>query len=909
LDLLKKALALILLAIPAYGGDILVSQFGGLNTQDNPAVIDPSASQDLINVNITPGGKAVFKRDGYGLFQTLPINTSTTSVHGGYHFQDINGNDIQLWGNDSELAASVGDAAFIKIATGTVGATWQCTDSQGSAYCFTSSRDTVVKTDGSVSGTSYTTIPKGTMGAFTPTRLLVSGVLGSENTIYYSAENTFTNFTTGINATDPSSEIIASPGSRITHIAYYLGKWFWWKDQSFGYITGTGQYDITVTIASNIVGTLDNSSTFWNGNIYFRGQDNHIYAYDGSNLVRLTRSITPTVLAANRRKANSWVQSSQADFAAGASSQPFAISTSISPGDVTVSSFSGTDSANADFNAGTLSNVTVASNKVSLTLNNSGNMTNNGFETAGGVATTPAGWTVEGTWQRNTNLSRGGSCGGGTFTPQAGSWLLAGTLSGSGSQQLCFQILRSGSVVGETCETVSSAHCSWTSDSVSASSYVGRRVSFRVKKSDSTLGAQYATNADSFILGGAISYFYSNDLSGNLVVDTITGGTSTITSGQFTSRSFDTGLTVGVLSPSITTLSDSSRPAINIQTSTSSFGAWNTVYFDSSPVIPINVNRYVRYIASLSPGTTDDYLSTLGPATLYVQANKGTYLSAVNNAPNLTTWGLFTATDNNASAAGSIVYACRSATNSFTVQSTTPSWVTQANNSAVSCSTGTYFQLAATFTVTSGLVSPPLLNDFTFNWYEGSATDKAYITYFNDAIWVSVSSGTSSSTNNRIFYYDLLNQAWLIYDIASNGFLVENNILYIGDPSAGKVYRFGNVSTDNGSAINSYWKSKDFTGDNPFITNEFVQSDFAFSVAATTVTYTYTTDTKTATSVSIPLTDSNGASLIRRGFLLPPGKIGGFYNFKVGDSTTNPKWTFLGHKVHFNPLNWRPQSQ
>src|SRR5436853_4679289 len=137
-------------------GDIVVSNFGGgLNTQDNPATISPTQAQDLLNVNFMPGGAAVYKRDGYALYKNLPINTSTTSVHGGYHFQQVGGNDVQLWGNDNELSASVSAADFVKIATATVGSTWQCADSQGFAYCLTSSHDMGIKTDGSVANTSF----------------------------------------------------------------------------------------------------------------------------------------------------------------------------------------------------------------------------------------------------------------------------------------------------------------------------------------------------------------------------------------------------------------------------------------------------------------------------------------------------------------------------------------------------------------------------------------------------------------------------------------------------------------------------------------------------------------------------------------------------------------------------------
>jgi hypothetical protein len=151
----KLAILLALWGGPVFAGDIVVSQFGGLDTQDNPAALQPDRAQDLLNVRLQPGGASVYKREGYGLFQTLP-SYSTSPVHGGYHFQQTGAADVQLWGSDVNLYGSVNDAAFVKIATGTFGATWQCTDNFGYAYCLTNAgNDPPVKTDGSVAGTTY----------------------------------------------------------------------------------------------------------------------------------------------------------------------------------------------------------------------------------------------------------------------------------------------------------------------------------------------------------------------------------------------------------------------------------------------------------------------------------------------------------------------------------------------------------------------------------------------------------------------------------------------------------------------------------------------------------------------------------------------------------------------------------
>ncbi len=784
----------------AHAGDITVQNFGGgLNTQDSPAEIDPSQAQDLLNVNIQPGGAALFKRDGYGLFQSLPISCSTCAVHGGYHFQQVGGNDVQLWGNDTELAGSVNDAAFVKLATGTAGATWQCADSQGFAYCLTSSRDSPVKTDGSTTNTSYqTSIAIGTMLTFTPLQLVVAGVSGNESTIYVSGQNAFTNFTIGVLPSSPFTEPIASPGSRITHLAYYFGKLFWWKDQSFGYATFTNQNDWQLTIVSNQIGTLDNSDAFWNssgfdtgtkfsgtaqanagnspGGIFFRGQDNHFYVYDGYYLTRLSRAITPTVTAAGRKKANSWNQTSQADFAAGSIVPSTNLSTSLSVGDVIVSSFSTTENSSTQWTSGSASNLTVNPSSITLSTNNSGNVTNPDFESA-----------FSGNWTATGNGSfliqqfatvAGGTCG--TINPESGSFLAKGTMD------LTLTVFAFEAIDPNTSSVISSLNlsqaddCTWRQGNLGATTNVGKRVKFRLHLKSVTPGDEYLTTTDSYIWGGNITFWYatthngSNDFVG---FDNVQSGSSTITTGNFISQQYDTGFTSATYSlNNFQWTANTSTPAFSLQTSAISGGPFADLV-TSSGTNAIG-NRYMRYVSTISIAGGDNALTYISSATIIARST-GTYYSAVKNAPNLSSWSTINI-DDFRPGISSITYFTRSSTNVITVSQSTPSWVAQTKNATVTASTGTYFQLRADFYL-SAATETPTLNDFTFNWNEGSAADKAYISYFNDAIWFAVSNSTSASTNNRIFYWDLLNGAWLLYDVPANGFQIENNRLYFGD--------------------------------------------------------------------------------------------------------------------------------
>jgi hypothetical protein len=896
----NKLLALIFFAsAPVFAGETAITQFSGLNTADTPATLDPSEAQDLLNVWLTPGGKSVFKRPGSGLYKNLPINTSTTSVHGGYHFQDGTGNDVQLWANDSEVASIVAGATPVKISTITVSATMQCTDSQGFAYCFTSARNTPIKTDGTTSGTSFQGgIPLGTMGTMTPERLLVAGVSGNESTVYYSKANTFNTFTVGVNDADAGTEVIASPGSRITHIRYACGKWLWWKDQSFGYLIGNTQYDLENVIISPQIGSLDNSSAYYNGHVYFRGQDNHIYDYDCSNVIRLSRGISPTVGQTSRRISNSWTQDSQSDWQAGSILLSGNLSTTIAPGSVVPSSFSAVDTSTADFSLGSLANLVASTGAIRLPINNSGSVQNDSFETSfSGNGT----WNdISSSYNRAIVAPGNGSCGG-DILPRTGSQLLQSIHIGVNLMAQIIDI--NGVQISSTSLNVSSAHCSYTSATLPApASSLGRR--FRVKFTDWNGGV--ILTSSTYVLGGPITFYYANEgytapVGAAIAIDDVTNGSSTITSGSFISRTFDTGLGGFLLTSSTTLTINTSTPTFAIQTSSASTGPWATVATGSGTITASYPNRYVRYLSTISISNTEFALSSFDGAEIIARST-GTFYSQVHNAPNVSQWDVFSADEQ--TNGGRLTFYTRSSTNTFTTLSSTPSWIAQTDGAQVAASTGTYFQAKVDFGITSA-TQTPTLELFSFNWFEGSATDKAYIEYFDDHVWISVSSGTTG-LNNRVLRWSLLNNTWLLDDLASNGFLVDQNRLFFGSTSQGKVYQFNTGTSDDGAAINSYWKSKDFTGPDPFLQNTWDSVDFIVKEASgTTLSVTYTLDASTNTgSYSLNLYD-NGRQIIRLGKNLP-AKTGTFYNVLWGDNSANIAWEVLAHRVRFTPLSWRP---
>lgn len=855
---MKKFLLLASL-IPAlsFCDQVESTAFKGLNNNENSVIIDPAYAQDLLNVDVTPGGKSFKKRSGYGVYKALSTSKAT---HGGFHSFDSTGNDVQIWGSSTSLYGIVADGTPLQlVSSATLASTWDCTDTQGSSYCVDSNRDAYIKTNGTTM--TWFTTPLGTMVESTPDRVIVAGVSGTPNTLYVSQSNTFTNFTTGVNATDAFTEVIASPGSKLTHIRWGCGKVLWWKDQSFGYFDFEDQYQASIKTVSDTIGTFDNTSAIDpGGSVWFRGQDGHTWKYDCSILTKETIDITPDIQAAGKRVSNSWTQATQADFQTGASTPTANLSFTISPGDVIVSSFGATESI-------LLASMTY----------NSQNVNNNSFESGGSTN-----WTVTGVF---TNSGTNGG-----VSPQDGSLMELEACN-------CTAALVNA-VTGSTIATVSAAQVAntWTLNTITVgAANAGNIANINIACSFGSL------RSDNFVLNGNNVQFYSNQSSTNFncFIDNFTNSPKS-SSQTYTSATFDTAFTSSTIQLQTSRVL-TTAPIFSVQTSTFSSGGFAEILTTTGT--NATSKRYALYKTTYS-FVLADYPLVPVSANVLLARSSGTYLSTVKNAPNLTAWS--TLGINYSNNGGTHSFFMRSSTNSFSITSSTPSWTAQTSGGLITISTGTYFQFADTFTVTAA-TQTPTLNDFSVYWFEGSAADQAYMLYFDNAIWESVAFGSGQATNNYIFKYDLINEGWTLYNFGAGGLLVQSNTLYFGDSSTSgaNVFNYGTATSDNGTAIQAFWRSKSYTGADPFLQAQLTNIDvFAKKDSGTTLTGTYTTDTSTATAYSILLSTSNAVVQSRK--LLPAGKLGYVWDFKLGDTSASSAWEVLGYRIGFTQLPYRP---
>ena len=897
----------------SFAEQVTLSEFGLLNNNEPAPIIDKKAASDLLNVDVTPGGKSVKKRQGYGSYKALGTGQP---VRGGYHFYDSNGSDVQIWGSSTSLYGIVADATPTQlISSATLNSTWDCADTQGNAYCVNSNRDALIQTNGTTK-TWYTT-PLGTMVEVTPDRLVIAGVSGTANTLYVSGSNNFTSFTPGLNATDPFTEVIAGSGGKLSHIRWACQKLLWWKPQSFGYFDFDNQFSAQVKIVSDNIGTIDNTSAVDpGGRVWFRGQDGHTWMYDCSGLQKMSIPITPNVQVSGARVSNSWTQSSQAEFQTGGSSPTANISTTISAGDVVQSSFSASEYSSTQWNGGTSSNMSIGASSITLSINNSGNISDPSYESSTGGGPTynfSSNWTVitnsaPSLWISRQTLSNGTGC---TLTAQSGSYFAHA--SGTPEGNTVFQIILSNGLTGNSATVLASQpitqtnNCVWTLYTLTDAADLGKRVRFQIKDPNSGVN-NYLVTTESYIFGGSISFYgNSSDNSGGhgpggVGIDNITTGSSTITTGWFQSQVFDTKLSSPIYQA--TTLNytvNTTTPTFGVFTSPAATGPWTLILSTSGT----NAwgQRYALYSSTISVSSTESAATYISSITL-VARSTGTYYSAVKNAPSLTAWSTFTAgkQDNG----GTHNFFMRSSSNSFTVLSATPAWIAQTAGAQVSPSTAVYFQVIDSFTVTSATATPTL-NDFTANWFEGAATDQAYMLYFDNAIWQSVAFGSGQLANNYIFKYDLINEGWTLYNFGTGGMLIQNNALYFGDTSSGNVFKFGTGTSDNGSSIRAFWKSKAFMGTDPWNQNALNQLDTYWTRNTNqTSSITYTMDGSTTTTAYTISLSSTTKSIISNMKLLPSGKIGQLFDIQAGDTSDSSRWELLGVRIGYTQLPYKP---
>lgn len=846
----------------------------------------------------------ISKRQGY----TITWSTKSYSYTGLWTYTDASNTTWQIARSSDQITANNLSGTIVKIATVSVNNVINEANAFGNAYF-------VDQTQGVYfwNGTSTTYVagsPKGSIISQFHNRLWVTGLaVPNGNQLYGSKYYDGTTWATGVLDTDPAQYSIGLNDNfdNLTAEYVYLDTLYLFKHYTIFALYGFGQSTFQISQLTQECGCIDGGTiqTF-NGGLKFvslRGVED----FDGYHCKRISdpvkNKVDPAIQTGSFAQ-QSWVQSSAADFQTGTSSPTNNLSTTISPGDVIVSSFGATDTTNADFSSGTLTNLVTSNNSIILSTN-AAEVSNNSFET--GDLTN---WTATGGgWQAATTISSFVTdC---TITPKSGSYFSYGdeasTVGEVSDWTLTVSLIDaiSGTSYGSVAVAYAGNSCTYTQRTLTVSASALRHLVYiqGVGNGPSVPGFK----SDSFISNGNSITFWSasnhqqhsgvpNLWEKNIAVDLFEGTPkSTITSGNFASRAFDVVFTSnGYLIANANWTVNTTTPTFVLQQGNTAAGPWSDLTTSTNTTLTFS-KEFFRYLSTFTITSTDNALSTLDDVTL-VARTTGTYYSAVHNVTSMNSWGNFNVDD--ATNGGNIAYFVRSSTNSFAVTSSTPAWTSQTKNSSIVIATGTYFQMSATFTITSATFTPTL-NDFTFQWFTGNNPTPMASTVWDNRYWLSITTNTADSSNDAVLVLSSKG-SWSPLDIHAGGFTQTKGVLYHADSTAtGNIYQDNQGYADNGAAINAFIVTRDYSfGQLPADDYLYALYPSADNTGSCAMTFNYGTDRGSTTYNLGSPTLSEFASFSAVRLPLPIDSshqdFGQSFNFTIGTNDASCAWNFYG---------------
>jgi hypothetical protein len=274
--------------------------------------------------------------------------------------------------------------------------------------------------------------------------------------------------------------------------------------------------------------------------------------------------------------------------------------------------------------------------------------------------------------------------------------------------------------------------------------------------------------------------------------------------GTLVSPVFNTYLTTptwGLFSSSLSSNTANTNITFNVQSATSSNGVWGPYTLQSMDSrIDANQKQYVRFSSSFSTNLTTVtptfYSATLNASTTGQFITKCFLIdSSVSN------WGLFQA--NYISDGGSLSFYVSTGPTCESVTIQTMTWTSQTNNSNITVSTAHYVGVKVAFSLSTGVVQQPKLQDITINYQTNLGRPTAASVVYSDRYWLAYTTSTSlSAYNDNILVYDSYGKFSQLKGINASSLWMYVRQLYSGSAIAdGKIYLQDTGDTDNGSSI------------------------------------------------------------------------------------------------------------
>jgi hypothetical protein len=854
----------------------------GLDTYHDPSTLPEGFVQNSLNVLFDDKSPAT-KRAGYTIAWST---TSTFAFTNLWTYTDSTNTSWQIARSSTQITASNLAGSVVKITTVAASNYVGETNAFGRAYF-------VDQTQGLYywNGTSTTYVTSGPHGSIITqfhNRLWVTGAaVPNGNQLYGSAYYDGNTWTTGLNATDPVQYSIGLQDNfdNVTAEYVYHDTLYIFKHYSIFALYGFDQTNFQISQLTQECGCIDGGSIqTYNGGLKFmslRGVEN----FNGNACQRISDPVKDKVdpaIQIGGFAQQSWLQSTQTDWNAGTFTPTSSLNSSAASPQLVLSTGATVDNTSTLFDQGTKTNLSSSGNVLTLSTNNSGSVNNPDFE-AGSLAS----WTSSGA--SVTTNQNGCTAAHGSYYAYFG----AGTSLTVAIKDLNGNTLHSSnfSSPGSPLMTCTA----WNLGSVDSSGYLGKRI--KVSFTDNV--GNSLTTSDSYILGGNVIFnyaFFTGRPSGPAVqtavmIDQVLNGSSTISSGNFVSRTIDTLYQSEKVLPTISWTSSSLTPTFVLQDS-SDQTSWTNITLSTGS--SVSSRRYIRYLSTFTVSSTDDALSTLNSASFQWTASSGSFKSQIHNVGAISSWGNFSAQDTLSD--GTIAFSICSSTNSN--MGAPESCASQTANSQITISTGTYVQWFATFTVTAA-TQAPTLNSGTVQWFTGSNPVPMSSTVWDNRYWLSLTTTTTDSVNDSVL---VLNSrgAWSVFDIHAGAFTQYKNSLYHADSLAsGKIYLDNQGYGDNGNAINAFVRTRsDSLGGKASDDYLSVIYPAAANTGNCAMTVQYTMDKSTSTySLGSPLLNEFGAfTAVRLPFPIDSSHMdfGQSIDFTIGTNDSSCAWNFYG---------------
>lgn len=279
--------------------------------------------------------------------------------------------------------------------------------------------------------------------------------------------------------------------------------------------------------------------------------------------------------------------------------------------------------------------------------------------------------------------------------------------------------------------------------------------------------------------------------------------------GKFISRSLDYGAVPPIFGSLAADAVVQAGTTLTYFTQSSDDGSsWDAeVSVTNGGAIGSTIRRYIRWGAYF----TSDGLRTPTISSVYLGS---TYISEVfNTGGNIFQWGAFQSSFNKAGQ--TITYYFRAASSEVGV--TSESWTAIVPGAIPNTATSNTFIQIRIFLSTTSASSVPFVDSFTINWILSNGTGVNTLQNVASFVWLNrywLAAATLGATSNDIVIVNGKSTAgspWQKKDFAFLSFCRFQDYFIAGSSTDGSIYRLETGYSKNGSAIDSYYETKDFS--------------------------------------------------------------------------------------------------